>query len=104
MNEMETFIKKSLLDIRNGVRSANTEIAELEGGVLGKDKAALFQFQPENTIDFDIAVTAQRSDEKGGGLKISVVSIGIGGFLKKNTSNEQISRIKFSLKPGLRTG
>lgn len=43
--ELEEFIHKTLVDIRNGLRKANEEIARLEGGKLGVDHAALFQLE-----------------------------------------------------------
>ncbi len=108
--KLDEFIKQSLLDIRNGVRSANEEIAKIEGGTLGLDKEAHFQMGPYNgdagKIIFDIAVTVEDSSNGSVGAGIKVLGLGTGvfsklGFLKKN---ERISRITFYLKPGKYTG
>lgn len=68
--ELEEFIRKTLIDIRNGLRGANEEIAKLEGGKLGVDKAALFQLEShggqggKSYINFDIAVTVSKETQK----------------------------------------
>lgn len=108
--ELEEFITKSLLDIRNGVRAANEEIAKIEGGILGKDKTAHFQMGPysdgSGQVTFDVAVTAESSG--GGEAKAGIHVLGLGlGFASKigfHSKNERVSRITFHVKPGYHTG
>ena len=108
--KLETFITQSLLDIRNGIRSANESIAKLDGGTLGVDQAAHFQMGPyddeSGKVTFDVAVTAEDSSEGNADAGIRVLGLGVGlasrlGFLKKNSS---FSRITFHVKPGKYTG
>lgn len=108
--ELEEFIKNTLLGIRNGLHNANIEIAKLEGGVLGKDQPALFQIEShggqggKSYINFDIAVTVSKEDQKIGGGKVHVAVINAGGEISNIEKQEYISRIKFALISGLNTG
>ncbi len=83
--ELKEFIQKTLIDIRNGLRGANEEIAKLEGGKLGVDQAALFQLEShggqggKSYINFDIAVTVSREKQKTGGGSIKVAVLNVGG-------------------------
>jgi len=107
---LDEFIRQSLLDIRNGVRSANEEIAKIDGGTLGLDQSAHFQMGPyedeSGRVSFDIAVTVEDSSRGNMGAGIKVLGLGVGiasklGFQKRN---EHVSRITFHVKPGKYTG
>ena len=108
--ELEEFIQRTLISIRNGLRGANEEIAKLEGGKLGMDQSALFQLEShggqagKSYINFDIAVTVSKETQKtgSGGMKIAVVNIG--GEVNDIGKQEYVSRIKFSLISGKNTG
>jgi hypothetical protein len=108
--ELEEFIHKTLVDIRNGLRAANEEIAKLEGGELGKDKAALFQLEShggekgKSYINFDIAVTVNKETGASGGSSIRVPFLSVGGEINGAERQEYLSRIKFALISGLNTG
>jgi len=109
--ELDKFITQTLLDIRNGVRGANEEIARLEGGELGKDRSAHFVMGPysdeSGRISFDIAVTVQDSSKSDVGASIHVLSLASGSLASKlgfRSKNERISRIKFCVKPDKHTG
>ena len=66
--ELETFIKQTLMGIKNGLRTANLELAKAEGKTLGVDIAAPFQIGPhegkDGFITFDIAVTIKWRNQK----------------------------------------
>lgn len=99
--ELEEFIKKSLINISNGVKFTNKEIL---GEGHGKDRVP-FMIEPSSWnrekagdkgfISFDIAVTASKEVEKsgGGGIRIHVVSLG--GEKGDKVAESSISRIKF---------
>ncbi|MEK7463556.1 MAG: hypothetical protein AAB610_00320 [Patescibacteria group bacterium] len=90
--ELKEFIKKSLLDIRTGIREGNKEIIKELGGegpfTLGDMKSK---------IDFDIAVSVEEniSGKVGGGIKI--VAVNIGSNIEGNSKSSNVSRIKFSI-------
>lgn len=103
--ELEEFIKTTLVNIKNGIRGANLEIAKKEGKELGKDIAAMFVMEAHNRdkgqgyITFDVAVTVSQEKTKsgGGGLRIAVANLGGGvGDVK---SQEHVSHIKFHIIP-----
>jgi|SRR3989344_4691639 len=105
--ELENFIKETLVGIKNGVRSANFEIAKAEGKELGKDIGAAFIFRPDekdSSVVFDVAVTVSSESKKegGGGIKIAIAKLGAG--VSETSALQHVSRIKFSVKPSLITG
>lgn len=105
--ELETFIKETLVSIKNGLRNANLEIAKGEGKELGKDIEAAFIFIPDEkdgSIVFDVAVTVSSESKKegGGGIKIAIARLG--ADISEASTLQHVSRIKFSVKPSLRTG
>ncbi len=58
-------------------------------------------------VEFDMAIQAQRGTEAGGGVKLSIASIGIGGDTKTRDSQGTQLRLKFSIPifcPTLRQG
>ena len=106
--QLDAFITETLLSIRSGLRAANMSIAEADGKRLGHDAAALFQMGPYEDeggyINFDIAVTVggESSTKGGGGLQIAVVKLG--GEINDVMMHQNVSRIKFSIRPSLHTG
>lgn len=108
--KLDKFIMETLLDIRNGIRTANEEIAKLEGGELGKNKSAHFQMGPysdeSGRISFDIAVTVEDSSkgDVSAGIRVLGLGAGLASKLGFQSKNERISRIKFHVKPGEYTG
>jgi len=102
--DLKDFVSQSLIQIVEGVVSASSRVAELGGavspeynakteGALGRSRDG--KSRPVQAVEFDVAVVAgsESSMEGGGGLKISVISIGAKG---SGTDREQTtSRIQF---------
>jgi hypothetical protein len=108
--KLDEFIRQSLLDIRNGLRKANEEIAKIEGGTLGINQSAHFIMGPFNDgsgrVSFDIAVTVEDSSDGKVGAGIKVLGLGANlfskiGFQKRS---ENVSRITFYVKSDKYTG
>jgi hypothetical protein len=106
--ELDKFISETLINIRNGLRAANEAVAESEGKTLGNDIAALFQMGPYEDdggyIHFDIAVTVSGETTTTGGGGIRIAMVNIGAEASGASKQENVSRIKFSVKPSLYTG
>lgn len=103
--ELSEFITETLLDIRNGIHTANIKIAEADGKTLGKD--ATIQYQIESThsreknkgIHFDVAVVVSNEQGAKGGGKITIPVLNIGGGAEGNIASkeERVSRISFEV-------
>jgi|GEM_PF-2451316 len=87
--KLEKFVSNTLTDLVNAVQNTNEKF---------KSKAS-FELNSEEGIIFDIAVTISEKEEgtKEGG--ISVYSIKLGGKKGSSNLNENVSRIKFKVKP-----
>ena len=87
--QLDQFITNTLTDVVNGVRKANETFKE----------TSKFELRTGEEIAFDIAITVseESSSKKGGG--ISVYSIKLGGEKGSSDSNQNITRIKFKIKP-----
>lgn len=48
-------------------------------------------------MDFDVAVYVEEDQKAGGGAKISIASIGIGGEAQIQSTNKSESRLRFSI-------
>ena len=105
--ELKDFLEKSVSDIVEAVSSLKSKYNTSQ--VIEPDNFCEYEPNPiapleghsiapsDHKIDFDIAVTTTENNNKKnkGELKISV--IGGSSYNEKNCSNEQISRIKFSV-------
>lgn len=93
--ELETFISKTLIDIYNGVKKANEELCKdgYKPFMLGYAHTA------DETILFDVAVTASSERTKGGNATIKVFSLELGGKKDSSLSQEKVSRIQFRVRP-----
>lgn len=110
--DLKDFIRESLVQIANGISEANTALAgttatvnpcnvqaySTEAKAYGRlndsfsEKDSLVEL-----VEFDVAVTTESGTQTGGGLKISVASIGIGAEGKSTGSQSRESRIKFRI-------
>lgn len=86
--DISTFIKETLLGLKNGIQDANREA-----------KSNYFVMMMYDKIDFDVAVTVSDQTKGKGGAKLGVASIAsIGGDISIENQNAKTSRIKFSVK------
>jgi len=95
--ELKEFISSALLSVVNGVKDANSEIDcfELSGSVHSRKDV------DGAKVDFDLSVVVEQShekgSEKGGGVKIQILSAGINLQNKENEKNQSVQSIKFSV-------
>ncbi len=92
--ELKEFITKTLVDIFESVNETNDKIGS------GKK----FQLRTGDDILFDIAITVTEgtNKEKEGGIKVYALKL---GMEKSNSNfNENVSRIKFKIKPNSNIG
>ncbi len=105
--ELKDFIAQTLVEIVNGVSSAQQTLGA-EGQFINPEHAQhgdsqkkgvqfAYGWSPIESVDFDVAVTA--SDTAGTGAKIGVTSGIINASLggKGEKSTESVNRIKFSI-------
>lgn len=107
--DLKEFIETAIVQIAEGVTSADAKIADM-GGLVNpgtyskpvkdahgrKIQDPLFQ-APRTKLDFDIAVSASDTSSKGGDAKarIWVVEASVGG--SKDNVRETVSRLSFSI-------
>ncbi|WP_309622300.1 hypothetical protein [Novosphingobium sp.] len=90
-DELSTFITSTLSAIAEGIRNAQgSQIESAHGtGVSG--------FTAPKEVEFDVAVSAKKTDAVGGGLKVAVFGIGANTKADLGSENATISRIRFSV-------
>lgn len=101
--ELKDFIKGTISDIALAINELNKELSDIGLTVNPKDASnsnnsfvRLNGNDDERAIkeiEFNLSISVSDSTERGGGLKINVVSAGI----NKETSNCAISTVKFSI-------
>lgn len=102
---IKDFVETTIVQIVEGVNSANVKLKDLGAIVTSKDVRPLREGTTYNTttgdlvnlIDFDVAITINEKDTTGGGAGIRIAGINIGGELKNEVNNQSLSRIKFSI-------
>jgi hypothetical protein len=110
--DLKEFIRESLVQIANGIIEANKALAGTSAVVnpynvqayskgakaYGRVNAA---FEEKDSlvelVKFDVAVTTEAGTQTGGGIKISIASIGVGAEGKSTGSQSNESRIKFNI-------
>ncbi len=89
--ELKQFIANALSDIREGVTDANTNpnSDHIFSIAINKDN---------NSVEFDIAVTAETGTgtKTGGGIKVLEL-LDLGAKLEENAKNTSVTRIKFGV-------
>lgn len=109
---LKEFIKESLVQISEGINEAN-EYLESSGASINPKgiKAYSTEAKAYGRIDsrftdrdnlvhmvcFDVALHAEAGSESGGGLKLSIASIGANANTKNSDSEKSESRIKFEI-------
>ncbi len=94
--ELEKFIEKTLTELYDGVKNANKKIGSQSKSVM---EPFVLGYNDDNTISFDVAVTV--SQQAGGKIEgsINVLASGINTKLDADVQHQQVSRIKFSVRP-----
>ena len=97
--ELSTFIQSVLIDIANGVRSANEQLRNPE-----KQQYDVFCIRHNKGdsakipgIKFDVAVTAGTQQKDKAGFFVALVNIGGGASVDKQFGNEIVHRIQFEV-------
>ena len=86
--ELKEFIKKTLLDIVEAVNEVNED---------SPYDVKLFGLDDKRTVEFDVAVSAEKNGISAGTMGISVFSLKAGGKIEKETKDSKVSRIIFSV-------
>jgi len=97
--ELKEFIKNTLVEIAQGIRTANDELKNLD-----KNQFKVFNLRRNigddskiPGIQFDIAVTAAKDQKDKAGFMIALVNLGGAASTEKALSNELVHRIKFEI-------
>lgn len=88
--ELSQFISDTLINIKDGLSTANKKIRENE--------QKTYVMNAGDEILFDIAVTVGEENNSNINAGIKVISIGIGSDLEAKSVSGSISRIKFAVK------
>ena len=113
--EIREFIKTSMVDICGAIEDSNAELKEQGSGAVvnpgaivinsdssqayGRESSKVYHVDKRvvQKIDFDIAVVVDQGTSTGGGVKISVASIGLGAEGKSTSSASSETRLKFAI-------
>lgn len=110
--KLKDFVRESLVQIATGideankalqgtsavVNPANIQAFSTEAKAYGRvNKAFTEKDSLVELIQFDVAVTTEAGTQTGGGIKISIASVGVGTEGKSTGSQSRESRIKFSI-------
>ncbi|PHR88489.1 MAG: hypothetical protein COA78_36485 [Blastopirellula sp.] len=98
--DIKDFVRETLVQIAEGVKEANSQLKEKEINAVvmpTPDSWSRKSFTRE--IKFDVAVIAESTTEMGGkaNLTIPVVGVGFKGDVNHETSNQNISRVEFTV-------
>lgn len=103
--ELAEFITSSLTQLTTGIVDAR-ESVESAGGAINpstRDRPAGRSFPgptgmlPIMDIEFDVAVSASEKEGAKVGLGIVVAAMTLGGSTDKETGDEQVSRLRFTI-------
>ena len=105
--ELKEFIEKTLLQVIQGVKSAQSKASELGAVVspLGmrtqnKDLYILIMqgcSMPLGKIEFEAALTKSESEGGKSGIGVFLGGVGFGGQSDSTTQNHSMTKIKFSV-------
>ena len=91
-DELKAFVASTLQAIAAGITEAQgTQISSAHG-------TGVFGFNAPKKVEFDVAVSAKRTGQAGGGLKVAVFGIGANLEGKEGNEDATISRIRFSVR------
>jgi hypothetical protein len=104
---LDVFITETLKSIIKGTKDAQDYARENEGRInpirLDRSQSESIQYPKETTprpltmINFDVAVTASSTSEKGFNGGISVMALNVGGKGSISNANQVVSRISFGI-------
>jgi hypothetical protein len=94
--DIQEFVRESLVQVAMGIVEANKVLKE-------KTNADHHYFKMEASVrsdgrkgvEFDIAIVARQ--EAGGGIKLNIPFIALGGDASGKTASENVSRMKFNV-------
>jgi hypothetical protein len=107
--ELKEFVEETLRQLIDGVSSA-TDFARQKGAVINPETLEFVSDSGQSDmwceqrgriasrVSFDIAITASESNEAGGKAGISLAPFRLGAEGKRDWSNQNVSRISFSLQ------
>jgi hypothetical protein len=110
--DLKEFIKESLVQISEGINEANVALESSGASVnpkgiraYSKDAKAYGRIESNfkhrdnlvHMVSFDVALHAEAGSESGGGLKLSIASIGANANTKSKDSEKSESLIKFEI-------
>lgn len=104
--ELKEFIEQSVADIVDATKNLKTKynkqeklksLETMEKNVIAPEYDALNRRQEKRSIDFDIAVTTAETGTAKAGSKVGISVLGANINGEKGYTNENCSRIKFSI-------
>ena len=102
--DLEQFVSETICAVIFGIKSAGDTLRQRNiGAAISPVWDASDNLSDDNVLqmDFDVAITAAESahSEAGGGVKVGIQVLSLGGERKAHTSAEtsSVSRVKFSV-------
>jgi hypothetical protein len=104
--ELKEFVSQSLVQLFEGVRQAQAKTKEIGGSVATKivapkrDSQAVIGFNhndPVILVDFDVSINTVDITNSKAGLGLFVAAFGGGAQAGSESSNNQLSRLRFSV-------
>ena len=114
--ELKDFVKESLCQIAEGILEASKALDQTNAIVnpeniivnseqsqaYGRTRPSNGHVQPNDSrvvekVDFDVAVSVQEGSTTNAGIKVAIMSVGLGAGGKSEASSGYESRIKFSI-------
>ena len=101
--DIKEFTKQTLVQVVEGIQDANVILAEKNSKVNTCTRRGIngniYTSPIAINVDFDIAVTASETERGSGEASLKVASIfNAGGNLNRETENQTISRVKYTLQ------
>ncbi len=96
---LSEFVKDCLLEISSGINMAIEETSKMAN----KNRTAInpasqnTNHSPPKDITFDIALSVQEENSASGSAGIRIFSVKIGADAKNGVTNQQVSRVTFSI-------
>ena len=103
--DLHEFVKETIVQISKGIEDARTELVDADISINpvgikldgNSHNLTTHQHKTVSIVEYDVAITTEQKEETEGRAGLLVASIGIGGKLKMDEFQNNISRIKFSI-------